>query len=342
MRTLASIFLMIATVLLFTRGQLWAQPPDIDIELRFDKEALYFESGEPIGVNVVVRNQSRDEIWISEGFSSKVYYRQLQIIDPSGQLLLARLSAPSSATTDASSLDKTDDGSPLPEEFEVEAPDAPAFPWTVVEDRAVRKGFCERLPAGWTSAPEQERADDLREYYDIALPGYYSAQVKVAVMVFKGLSCSLYDYQYQGELKSETVYFYVAGRTQVDVVPKRWKLSWLKEDDDDDEYDEDEYDDYEYDDDEGLVRVRIWPPEGMDIANYNRRSIRLNNVEAIYVLKRYARLKKKYYLLALFNKKKAIKSLGEVQVGQWYPAALSGKFNNGEFFGGAQKIKIVR
>ncbi len=103
MRVRPSILSVVLAALLLMGGAnlLWAQPPDIDIDLTFDNPSLYFAFGEPIALEAVVRNESGADIWISEGFSSRVFYRQLQIIDPSGRLLLAKLNAPSPAPPDA-------------------------------------------------------------------------------------------------------------------------------------------------------------------------------------------------------------------------------------------------
>jgi hypothetical protein len=318
MRTRSLIFSVVTAAVVLVGGAhvLWAQPPDIDIDLIFDDPSLYFAFGEPIALEAVVRSEPGIDIWISEGFSRRVFYRQLRIIDPSGRQLLAKLNPPSPAPPDSE---------PSADQFPIEAPDAPAYPWRQVGNTLIRAGFCEVLPPGWTSEPWQERAEDIRDYYDISLPGYYSAQVQVAVKVFKGSDCDLEDYQWEGLLKSETVYFYVEGATQVNIEPDLWRIVWQ----------------------EGEfilpnVKVVIWPQNGQTVDAYQKESIRLNNVAAREVLKLYSVLKKQHYLLAFFNKEDAINSLGEVQVGQWYPVEISGKTTSGKFFGGARRIKIVR
>jgi hypothetical protein len=87
------------------------------------------------------------------------------------------------------------------------------------------------------------------------------------------------------------------------------------------------------------VKVVIWPQNGQTVDAYQKDSIRLNNVAAREVLKLYSVLKKQHYLLAFFNKEDAINSLGEVQVGQWYPVEISGKTTSGKFFGGARESR---
>ena len=318
MRTRYSILSVVMGAVLLVGGAsfLWAQPPDIGVDLIFDNPSLYFGFGDPIALEVVVSNESGQEIWISEGFSRRVFYRQLRIMDPSGRQLLAKLNPPNPAPPEAE---------PSADQFAIEAPDAPAYPWRQAGNTLVRGGFCEVLPEGWSTEPWQQRAEDIRDYYDISLPGYYSAQVQVAVKVFKGPECNLKDYEWEGLLKSETVYFYVEGATPVNVEPDLWRIVWQKGD--------------------AIlpnVKVVIWPQAGQTVDAYQKESLRLNNVAAEQVVKLYSFIKKQHYLLAFFNKQKAINSLGAVEVGKWYPVEISGKTTSGSFFGGARKIKIVR
>jgi hypothetical protein len=157
------------------------------------------------------------------------------------------------------------------------------------------------------------------------LPGYYSAEVQVSAMTFKEAPCNVNDYKWLGVLKSETKYFYMEGSTEVDIIPKLWRLPWK--------------------DGRYLVpdiAVTVWPQEGKTVDDYKMDSIKLNNVAAKEVVKMYSFLRKKHYLLALFNKQDAISSLGPVEVGQWYPVVISGSLKSGEPFGGGEKVRITR
>jgi len=281
-------------------GLVWAQPPDIHIDLNFDNPSYNY--GEPVGVEVVVTNESGNDILISKGFSSMVYYLEMRVIDPSGRLLLVRH-----------------------EEFHDEFPDAPPLAYVLYQGRPIRVASCEVLPTGWQ---ETSRTEDLGEHYDLGLPGHYSAQVQLSAMVFKGASgdpCDVNDYEWLGVLDSETKYFYLEGTTEVKVFPKRWRLAWRRGR-------------YIFPN----VKVSIWPQDGIAVKNYDKESIRLNNVEAKKVWKLYSFKKKQHYLLAFFSKKEAINSLGDVERGQWYPVVISGRLTSGQFFGGGQKVKIVR
>jgi hypothetical protein len=141
MRTRSLIFSVVTAAVVLVGGAhfLWAQPPDIDIDLIFDDPSLYFAFGEPIALEAVVRNESGGEVWASEGFGSRIFYRQLRIIDPSGRQLLAKLNPPSAAPPDSE---------PSADQFPIEAPDAPAYPWRQVGNTLIRAGFCEVLPPG--------------------------------------------------------------------------------------------------------------------------------------------------------------------------------------------------
>jgi hypothetical protein len=312
MRVRPSILTVVLAAGLLVGGAnlLWAQPPGIDIELSFDNPSLYFALGEPIALEAEVSNQTGADIWISEGFSTKVFYRQLRIIDPSGRLLLAKLNAPSPAPPDAE---------PTADQFAIEAPDAPAYPWKRVGDTVVRGGFCEQLPAGWKSEPWQQRAEDIRDYYDISLPGYYSAQVQVAAKVFNGAACGLKDYQWEGLVKSETVYFYVEGATRIKVIPEKWRLKWQNDRKK-----------------PKRIKVQIWPETGMTVEDYLIAGIKLNNLAPLRIKKTPSKIE------AYFDGNLAIETIGDVELNHWYTVELSGQLTSGEFFGGAQKIKIVK
>ena len=83
---------------------------------------------------------------------------EMRVIDPSGRLILATREA-----------------------FHDEFPDAPPLAYVLYQGRPVRVAGCEVLGGG---AVIVSSTDDLREYYDFGLPGYYSAQVQVSAMVF--------------------------------------------------------------------------------------------------------------------------------------------------------------
>ena len=189
------LMIVAAAVFLGSNAPALAKPPAIQIDLNFDKRSYRY--GEPIGVEVVVHNESGKDILISKGFSSKVYSLEMRVIDPAGRLLLATRDEPH-------------------DEF----PDAPPLAFALYEGRPIRVAACEVLPAG---SKEVSRTEDLRAYYALALPGKYSAQVQISAMIFKGEPCNVNDYAWLGVLKSETKSFYVQKPTKMKVRLDQWR-----------------------------------------------------------------------------------------------------------------------
>ena len=284
-----------AVVFFSSIGPVWAQSPDIHIDLLLDKS--FYEYGEPVGVEIVVTNESGHDLLINKGFSTLVYYLEMRVIDPAGRLLVARR-----------------------DEVHDEFPDAPPLGYVLYEGGPIRVAACEVLPVGWQA---WSQTADLRVHYALELPGYYSAQVQVSAMTFKGESgdpCDVADYEWLGTLKSETRYFKLQGSSEgVRVVPNQWRLSWKEEDKKSPD-----------------VQIQIMPEEGKTVDDYDPESIRLNNMPAGSVRILPPMLK------AYFNPKEAMESLGDVEVGQWYWVMLSGRFRNGQPFAGEQQVRVVR
>lgn len=266
----------------------WAQPPAIGIDLVLDKTSYQF--GESVGVEVVVSNDSGKDLLISKGFSSRVYYLEMRVIDPAGRLLIARN---------------------IPEPTEMSDP--PLLPYVQYQGQVIRVGRCEGLSAGWSQISQ---TNDLRTYFPMELPGYYSAQVQLSAMVFKGPLCNVNDYEWLGVIKSETKYFYTEGETEVHVVPNEWHLSWEQGQKNQD------------------IQVQINPGEGKTVNDYRSEGIALNNKAAkrVQVLPSMIRV--------YFDPKESIESLGPVEVGKWYPVVISGRLKSDEPFGGGQEVRI--
>jgi hypothetical protein len=177
-------FLMIivgVAVILGTSSLMWAQTPEIIIDLNFDKTSYAY--GEPIGVTVSVMNKSGKDLLLSKGFSALDYYLEMRVIDPAGRLLVARQYGPH-------------------DEF----PDAPPLASVLHDKKPIRVAPCEVFRAG---AKRLAHNDDLRVHYALERPGKYSAQVHVSIMTFNGEPCNVNKYEWLGVLKSETKYFYL-------------------------------------------------------------------------------------------------------------------------------------
>jgi hypothetical protein len=210
------------------------------------------------------------------------------------------------------------------EEFHNEFPDAPPLAWILHNGRPIRVAGCESLPAGRLE-PVSYTAD-LREHYQIGLPGYYSAQVQVSAMVFDGAPCEADAFEWQGVLSSETIYFYVQGSTdftvpdgsaEAKVKPSVWQLNWK--------------------DDTGnpkKIKVEIKTAGELTLDDFNASSIKLNNISALEVKKNEAKIE------AEFDRKLAVQSLGEVMANQICRVLISGRFKSGAPFGAEQEIQI--
>jgi hypothetical protein len=274
-------------------AEVWAgAAPAIQIDLRLDKQT-YLE-GEPVGLEVVVTNLG-EPLWISEGFGSLVFYYEMRVIDPSGRLLLVKRN-----------------------EEHIESPDAPPLVSVVHPGtgKIVQVAGCEPLEEGWTSGVQ--RLADLRTYYDLGLPGYYSVRVQVSVMVFQGEACDINDYEWKGVLQSETKFFYYqASGEGAKVIPDQWKTVWS-------------------DPERSVpdVQVQIWPLKGESVKDYDAASIRLNNVAPRRVEVLNSMIK------AYFEARAVYERIGSVVVGQWYPVYVSGQKTGGTYYR-EQKVRVV-
>lgn len=289
--------LVLSIVIIHPIGLVWAKAPSIHIDLSFNKR--FYEYRQPIGVAVTLTNESEEDLLISKGFGSMAYYMRMRLIDPANKLLLAR----------------------QPDAYHDEFPDAPPVPFVMHKERFIRAVSCEVLPKNWR---QRSQTSDILDFYDMKLPGYYSAQVQISAMVFKGDPCDVQDFNWLGILKSETRYFYYEGATEVYISPGQWDKRWQNQKDR-----------------SPKVEVEIWPEEGKTAGDYQLESIKLNNVEAEKVLKVYSSKREKQYLQALFNATEAIRSLGDIDIGKTYSVRVSGKMTSGEYFGGSRQITIM-
>jgi len=300
-------FLIIFGIAVFigSSGQLRAQslpapPLSLTIEFLYGN---YFDYGTPIQTKVTLTNTSSGPTYIKDGFSSINLFLYVRLIDPAGRVLVPQITMP------------------------VEAPDAAPLPFVLdPNNRPVQAAVCEPLGP----AQKVEQTDDITKYFQMKLPGHYSARAELSAMTFiKNIgipdpACDVNNYDGLGVVKSETKYIYAQGSTELDIIPEYWFIEWKDGK-------------YLIDD----IAVTIWAEEGKTIDDYRREHILLNNLEAKKVLKMYSLLRKQDYLLAFFDKRKAINSLGPVEKGHWYRVVISGTMKTNQFFGGGQQVKIV-
>lgn len=307
MRNSAMSLLIIigAAIVIGFNGLSWAQPPNITVDLKFDKP--YYLNGQPVGARVVVTNNSGGDVYISKGFSAKDYISEMRVIDPAGRLILAEHTEPH-------------------EEF----PDAPPLPFCLKNNVPVQVASYEVLPAGWSKTSQTL---DLRNYYPLKLPGSYSFQVQLSAMTWNPAQVvqecvggDINDYRSLGVFTSQTKYVYMGGSTRIIPVPQQWAISWKND-----------YDSYPRPE----LSVVIVPEEGKTVEEYNFDHIILNNVPATKVWKQYSYAYNRDYIRAFFVRKDAINSLGPVTINKKYAVVISGTMSGGGFFGGAAPVQIV-
>ncbi|MFZ1991893.1 MAG: hypothetical protein WAW96_19220, partial [Alphaproteobacteria bacterium] len=255
-----------------------------------------------------VANTSGKYLLVNKGFRDQLFHLQMRLIDPAGRLVQPKCEQP-----------------------RTEFPDTPPLAFTDCNGTSTQVANYEVLPPGWSSDPQ--RVNDLRDCYQIKLSGHYSAEVQLSVMIFKQSDDPIGEDPCHGDIKkyeslrvakSEPQTLFTQGSTEVNIIPQYWLRAWK----------------------DGLylfpdIAVTIWPEGGWVADDYSLENIQLNNVVAKYAFKMYSFLRQKEYLLALFDKEKAINSLGELKVGQWYPVVISGTLKNKQYFSGGHKVEII-
>jgi len=282
-------------VLLLSATSLYAGNPTVSIDLTIGKENReppYFNFSGKIPASVQVINTSRHDIVISKGFQSKNFFKKMRVIDPAGRLLMPQ---------------RSENGK---EEF----PDAPPLPFVLYKNRPVQVAPCEIFPKGKKLV---KNFPDIREYFKLELPGFYSAQVQISVMIFRKDICSVKEYLWQGMLSSETIYFYFEGMTKIRIIPANWSIGWKDVPP------------------AKPVEVQIYYETEKTWEDYDLESIRLNHRVDGKVEKQ------KYMLKAYFNAQECIKTIDSPRIGKGYSVAVSGNMRNRKPFGGGQKIIII-
>ncbi|NLI81495.1 MAG: hypothetical protein GX443_07375 [Deltaproteobacteria bacterium] len=294
---LAFIILLSGVGLSSGQGTESSKAPPITISLEFNKAFYGFD--DPVGARVTASNTSREDIVVTRSFSAYPYLLRMRVVDPAGRLLHP----------------KRQDQRDVP----LEIPDAPPLPWTFYRDKPVQTAPCEIFEGGRN---EVQETADLRQLYDLVLPGHYSAQVQVSAMTFKGdgkAPCDVNDRQWLGVIHSETVHFYYEGKTEVEI-PPWWDVKKLPSE----------------------LKVVIWPPEGGTVDAYHRESIRLNGAAPTSIRVEDSPERKQHCLVVTFDAERAAGGLPSMQPNHWQPATITGRLKSGEPFGGSRQIVLLR
>lgn len=295
------LILAVVAVLFGSESFLYAGNQVIDIDLRLTSGKQYYGFREEIPVTVQVRNKSNKRILIDRGFSSRTFHLDMQVIDPAGRLLTAI---------------RPDKPHPVPH--------APPLPFMLYQRRPVRAAPCEVLLSSYKN--DKQKIHDLNDFYPLELPGYYSAQIQVSTMIFKGI-CDVDKPLWMGLLKSNTLYFYMAGETEFHVDPPEWNLAWTNPSQ------------------SKTVKIFIKCGKGKTWKDYDwkkgfyfdhifsNKKIKLN-VEKLGS-------QNPYCFMVSINGRQAIKSLKHIRTYKSLPVTVTGWLKNGLPFGGGQNIKII-
>lgn len=176
--------------------------PKIEIRMGFygkDEKIPYFQSNEKINIIVSVENLSSEDIFVSEGFFLKNFYRAMRLIDSSGSLV-------------------------LPMQMDRELEDGLQSP-PLGYIKSIRAAPCEMFRKNTKIGPI---TSDLHKNFNILLPGYYSLQIQSSTIQFKEEICDIDNFLWQGVLKSDTRYLFYEGKTEIRIDPMQWKISWKK------------------------------------------------------------------------------------------------------------------
>ena len=293
------ILIWVVSILIGINGKGEAANPYINIDLQFDKASMSYNVGEQIGVDITVQNVAGHDLPITEGFQSQQYVMRMRVMDPTGRLL-----TPSSPGTE-----------PTPGVHEE------PYTYDVYNGIVVRVSDCEILPADYNV---QQTTVDLRDYYSMELPGFYSIEVQLSPTIFKDAICNASDYEWQGMARSQPRQIYVYGQTEVEVLPKQWVTGWAAG--------QDPFPN---------VSVHIYPRNNMTVSAYDLSSLRLNNIPPVEKFVRFSDNLQTEYLVARFNKQAIIGTFGNLETDNWYHVSLVGRLANGTPFGGSQDVRLV-
>jgi hypothetical protein len=164
-------------------GQVSAAEKPLKIEVGLNFHQKIYGEEDPIRAVIQIINTCKGSILISQGAWNKSPFHAIRIIDPAGRLLVPRDLEPHN-----------------------EFPDAPPLGYTLHGKRIIRPLPCQAVKPG-----ERERmlSEDLREIYRMEIPGRYSAQVQLSVMVFKEEPGCLENADGVHLITSETQYFQI-------------------------------------------------------------------------------------------------------------------------------------
>jgi hypothetical protein len=160
----------------------------------------YYRYNENIPVKIGVINNSKENIFISEDLETINYFHHLKLINPAGVLILP---TPKSDNT-----------------FKIRHQHAVPLGTSKYKGKAISVVPCVLIDPDLSIKQEE---NDLRNIYDLSLPGIYSMQVQFSAMGSSRGTCALEMFQWQGIIKSNTEYFFFEGSTEIHILLKEFR-----------------------------------------------------------------------------------------------------------------------
>ena len=264
--------------------------PD-SIIVDFSVDQAYYAPLTPVMATISIANNESTDFWVNSDFLTRNYYLSIKIIDPSGRSLPV----------------KQRTGTPPP----VHSMQPLGF--TILGGQAVEVAPCMEMP------PSIEPASvNLREYYDLSIPGRYLAQVQLDMMAFPSGICDIGNYRWQGLVESEVISFYMGGDTAVSVSPNVWPLTWKNAISV-----------------PNAVTATLTPPTGVQVNQLETKAIYLNTVYSDDAIVNGDSL------VVHFDGRQAIDSLGMAERGKAYKVRVAGWYKGGGYFGGIADINVL-
>jgi hypothetical protein len=283
-----TLLIVLAVLIGLIPSSLMAQsPPNVSINLSFTQD--YYSIGQAVSATITLNNAA-GAIYLNGDFFTRNYYLEIKVIDPAGRTV------PAERPADA----QQHSMQPLP------------FVQDATSGKVYEMGPC----SPWVS-PVIPANVDLRQHYDLSIPGRYLAVVQLSAMQYADSTCDVSASLWQGVLESNVATFYMAGDTTVSINPATWPYTWKSAP-------------------EGTnsVTVTLTPPTGVPVSQLETGAIYLNDVYSgnATVIGNSLSL--------TIDGRKAIDSLGTIQQGQSYKVRVAGWYKGGGFFGGISQVAI--
>jgi hypothetical protein len=287
-----TMIILLAVLIGLIPSLLPAQESQPDISIHFSIDQAYYAYTNPLTpvmATISITNTESTPFWVNSDFLTRNYYLSIKIIDPSGRSLPVKKQAETLPGHTMQPLGFIDVGG-----------------------TAVEVAPCMEMPGSITPM-----SVDLRDYYDLSIPGRYLAQVQLDMMAFGSEICDIRNYRWQGLVESEVISFYTGGDTAVTLSPAVWPLTWQGAASV-----------------PGAVKATLTIP-GVDVKQLETRAIYLNTVYSGDAIVNGSSL------VVHFDGRQAIDSLGTtIEPGKAYKVRVAGWYKGGGYFGGMADINV--